>query len=107
MIGLDISHYSSSTTNVTTTPPLSPIPVPMPYSCKFAKVDIACCRFHMESTPLQGQSPPPPNSQSLLAPSDRIRNLPFCLRAFTARPHTGTEYTCSIETETAIMITTR
>ena len=90
MIGLDISHYSSSTTNVTTTPLLSPLPGPMPYSCKFFKVDILYVRFHMEATPSQGKSPPPPNSHSPPDPSDRIRNLPFCLGAFTDWPHTGT-----------------
>ena len=95
MIGLDISYYSSSTTTVTTTTLLSPIPVSVPYSCKFAKVDIAYSIFHMEANPLQGQSPPPPNSQSFLAPSDRIWNLPFCLSSFKARPHNGTEDTCS------------
>ena len=107
MIGLAIYNYPSSTTTFTSTPILSPIPVPMPYYCKFSKADISYGRFHMEYTPLQGQSPPPPNFHSLPAPSYRIRNLPSHLRAFSAWTHTGTEYTCSIETETAIMITTR
>ena len=53
MTGLNISNYPSSTTTVTTNPLLYPIPVPMPYSCKFAKVEISYGRFHMEATPLQ------------------------------------------------------
>ena len=50
----------------------------------------------MKATPSQGHSPPPPNSHSLPALSDRIQNLQSRLRAFTARPYTGTEYTFSI-----------
>ena len=96
MIGLAISNYPSSTTTVTNNPVLSPIPGPMPYSCKFEKLDIAYGRFHMEATPSQGKSPQPPNLHSLPAPSDRTRNLPSCLCVFRAWPHTGTEDTCSI-----------
>ena len=107
MIGLAYHNYPSSITTVTTTPLLYPIPAPMPYSCKFANVDIAYGRFHMEATPSQGQLPPSPNSHSLPAPLDRIRNLLFRLRAFTARPHTEIEDTGSIKTLTAIMTTTR
>ena len=53
-------------------------------------------RIHTEATPLQGQSPLPPNSSSLLTLSDGIQNLPSCLRVIMARPHTGMEYTCRI-----------
>ena len=96
MIGLAISNYTYSTTTVITTTILYPIPGTMPRYCKFAKVDIAYGRFHMEATPFQGQSPPPSNDQSLPDLSDRTRKLPLRLRAFTDRPHTGTDDTCSI-----------
>ena len=68
----------------------------MPYSYKFVRVEIAYGIFHMEATPLQGQSPLPPNSPSLPAPSDGIQNLPSRRRAITDIPHTGTEYTFCI-----------
>ena len=96
MIGLAISNYPSSTTTVTTTPLVFPIPGPMPYSCKFAKVDISYVRFHMEATPLQGQSLPPPNPHSLPTLSDRIHKISFRMHSFMARSHTGMEYTHSI-----------
>ena len=95
-MGWSSQNYPFYATTVTTTPLLSPIPGPMPYSYKFAKVDIAYGRCHMEATPSQGQSPLPPNSPSLPAPLDGIQNLPSRRRAITARAHTGTEDTCRI-----------
>ena len=68
----------------------------MPYSYKFAKVDISYVRFHMEVTPSQGQSNPSPNLPSLPALSVGIQNLPSRRRMIAARPHTGTEDTCRI-----------
>ena len=62
MIGFAISHYPSSAKTFRTTPILSPIPGPMTYCCKFAKVDVANGRFNIGAMPLQGQSPPPPDS---------------------------------------------
>ena len=91
------SHiYPSSTTTVTTTTLLSPIPGPMPYAYTFAKVDITHGRFHTEATPWQRRSPLPPNSPSLPASSDWIRNLPSRRSTITARSHSGTEDTCRI-----------
>ena len=86
-------NYPCFATTVTITPLLSPIPGPMPYSYKFAKLDMSYVRFHTEATTSQVRSPPPPNSPSLPSPSDGIRNLPSHQRVITAWPHTGIEHT--------------
>ena len=95
-LGWPSHHYPPSTTTVTTTPILSPIPGPRPYSYKFSKVDIAYSRFHMEYMHLQGQSPLPPNFPSLPSLSDGIQNLPSCWQAIMDLPHTRTDDTCLI-----------
>ena len=46
-MGWPYPNYPYSVTTVTTTPILSPIPGPMPYSYKIADVDIAYVRFHI------------------------------------------------------------